>query len=252
MSQALRVFVNAPAPPVVSGWLAGALAPAIQSCRFAGEPPPVELRSRMRPAGRIRPGDEDGRVVLAGRAALWSRHALASVYLHEVAHALCNRLSDHQEVEPHGPVFCLVMSCLYRRAAAVPHLSELPGSVGFYDFADRPGALSHVADWRAEVVRFLDAECCALASASCTAEELAPHACAAWQGFIAARIASGERMQADCARHERLVADLALRNSELNSDLATSKDATLGWSLMAMVGWFFAVVNGIACLKVLT
>lgn len=51
MTQAVRVFVNAPAPPLVSAWFDNMLTPGIKACKFENEPPPVELRSWMQSAG---------------------------------------------------------------------------------------------------------------------------------------------------------------------------------------------------------
>ena len=243
MSQALRVFVNTTAPPAISGWFDSMLAPAIHACRFASEPPPVEVRSRMQPAGRIRRDDEDGRVVLAGRATLWTRFTLTSVYLHEVAHALCHALPGTEKTGPHGPVFCLVLSCLYRRAAVVPHLSQLPDSVSFYDFTDCPADLDGVVDWRAEVVRFLTAESSRLANSPCNAEALAAGALEAWQTFVSGRFAAEQARTAELAR-QRL---LNRRLIKLSARLRTSYRSNAGWVVCAVVGWCFAIFNGAAC-----
>jgi hypothetical protein len=192
----------------------------------------------MQSAGLTRRHDEDGRVLLAGRATLWGRFTLASVYLHEVAHALCFKLSDSQKIDSHGPIFCLILSCLYSRASMVPHLSGLPASISFYDFSDCPRELEDVHDWRAEIVRFLNTECRKLANSSCSAEALAIGAQTAWSDFLNARSAKIK----DWDRSKKIIAELTLKNSNLSSDLAEAKRFFIPLLLIALGGWGCAIL----------
>lgn len=243
MTNNLKVFVNAPAPLVVAGWLDKVLGSAIQACRFAGDPPPVELRSRMQPAGLFRPGDTDGRVLLAGRATLWSRFSLVQTYLHEVGHALCERALHEHHIEAHGPVFCLVVACLYQRAAAIGHLAGLPSSISFYDFADQPRALANVADWRSEVVRFLTTESRKLAESESSAESLPENAQESWSRFISSR---DERAK-DELETAKQAAELTQENSKLQAKVMAYRSNLKLWISVASIGWFFAIFNGAAC-----
>lgn len=242
MSQVVRVFVNASAPPSVAGWFDNMMAPVIEACRFKNEPPAVELRSQMQSAGQTRRADGGQRVLLAGRATFWGRFALASTYLHEVAHVLCDRLPGRAG-EAHGPVFCLTLSCLYERAAAVSHLAGLPCSISFYDFADKPDELSDDNEWQAEVVRFLMTETRKLAHSLCSAEALASGANEAWGSFISNKVAAAQASKANDVRQNQL----HQRLKKMRARLRTAYNWNFSWVACAVVGWFFALVNGAAC-----
>lgn len=242
MTTALRVFVNTLAPPVTLGWMDRTLGPVIRACNFRSEPPPVELRSRMQPAGRITYNDEDGRVVIASRVTLLGQYSMSSIYLHEVAHALCDRLPS--KVRGHCPIFCLTMLILYERSKVLTHLVGLPSSVCFYDFADQPEGLSDVACWRAEVVRFLDFNRYKFRDAF--AEDLPGLAELAWTEFTEKRQAQAAAFRAEQIRQQALVKKLESSNAELELKLKFEGSRADIWTAAAVGGWILVFLYVLA------
>ena len=180
-----------PAPVATAAWLSRIVDPVVVACKFAGTPPPIELRPMRHFVGYTSRLDPDHRVCLDKKSIFWSARSIISVVLHEWAHVLVRsweEQSDHHPIQDaHGPVFLLVLMVLYTRVDASKKLSDpvnlLGNGISIYDFQDQP-ADSGDDQWRGDVLNWALLKTKQLVEDPISAEKLPAKAVELWAQHV--------------------------------------------------------------------